>query len=62
MTSFMGQVSVANMMSPGGKLTAMACHLTKRYKESRGTNLSLLKLFIRERLVMHGPPMFIDTG
>ncbi len=30
MTSFIGQVSWAKMTSPGGKLTALACHLTKK--------------------------------
>jgi hypothetical protein len=30
MMSFRGQASWAKMMSPGGKLTALACHPTKR--------------------------------
>jgi hypothetical protein len=29
MTSFRGQASWAKMTSPGGKLTALTCHLTK---------------------------------
>jgi hypothetical protein len=30
MTSFRGQASWANMTSPGGKLTALACHLARK--------------------------------
>jgi hypothetical protein len=29
MASFRGQACWAKMMSPGGKLTALVCHLTK---------------------------------
>jgi hypothetical protein len=34
MMSYRGQASWAKMMSPGGKLTAPACHLTKRVKKA----------------------------
>jgi len=40
--SFRGQASWAKMTSPGGKLTAMACHPTKNV-QSGVTNLSLYK-------------------
>jgi hypothetical protein len=33
MTSFRGQASQSNMMSPGGKLTALVCHRTKKVNE-----------------------------
>ncbi len=34
MTSFRGQVSWAKMMSPGGKLKALACHLPKKVNKA----------------------------
>jgi hypothetical protein len=34
MTLFTGQVSLAKMMSYGGKLTALACHPTKRVNKA----------------------------
>jgi hypothetical protein len=34
MTSFRGQASQAKMMSLGGKLTALVCHLTKRVNKA----------------------------
>jgi hypothetical protein len=34
MTSFRGQVSLAKMMSPRGKLTALAYHLTNKVNKS----------------------------
>jgi hypothetical protein len=34
MMSFRGQVSLAKMMSPGGKLAALACHLTKKVSKA----------------------------
>jgi hypothetical protein len=33
-TSFKGQVSLAKMTSPGGKLTTLACHSTKRVNKA----------------------------
>jgi len=35
MTSFIGQVRWAKMTSPGGKLTALACHLTKKVNKPK---------------------------
>jgi hypothetical protein len=41
LTSFRGQASRAKMTSPGGKLTALACHLTKKVNKAEElTNLS----------------------
>ncbi len=41
MTPFRGQASRAKMMSSGGKLTALACRLTKRVnKADKLTHLS----------------------
>jgi len=34
MTSFRGQASLAKMTSLGGKLTALACHPTKRVNKA----------------------------
>ncbi len=34
MTSFRGQASKAEMMSPGGKLIALTCHLTKKVNKA----------------------------
>jgi hypothetical protein len=34
MMSFRGQASYAKMMTPGGKLTALACHLTKKVNKA----------------------------
>ncbi len=34
MTSFRGQVSWAKMASPGGKLTALLCHPTKKVNKA----------------------------
>jgi hypothetical protein len=34
MMSFRGQASLAKMMSLGGKLTALACHSTKRVNKA----------------------------
>jgi len=34
MTSFKGQASSAKITSPGGKLTALACHPTKRVNKA----------------------------
>jgi len=34
MTSFRGQASWAKMASPGGRLTALACPLTKRVNKA----------------------------
>ncbi len=34
MTSFRGQASWAKMTSPGGKLTAPACHPTKKVNKA----------------------------
>jgi len=34
MTSFRGQASWAKMMSPGGELTALACHPTKKVNKA----------------------------
>jgi hypothetical protein len=46
MTSFRGQASWAKMMSPGGKLTALACHPTTKSKHSRVIDLSLNKHWV----------------
>jgi hypothetical protein len=40
MTSFRGQASWTIMISRGGKLTALACHLTK--KENKAEELTYL--------------------
>jgi hypothetical protein len=45
MTSFRGQASLAKMTSLGGKLTALACHPTKRVNKAEertyfSTNIS----------------------
>ncbi len=44
MTSFRGK---ARMTSTGGKLTALACHLTNRVKKSLGANLFPYKHWAR---------------
>jgi hypothetical protein len=43
MMTFKGPASYAKMASPGGKLTALAFHPTKKSKQSRVINLSLNK-------------------
>jgi hypothetical protein len=35
MTSFRGQASWVKMMSPGGKLTALVCHPTKKVNKTK---------------------------
>ncbi len=38
MMSFRGQASWAKMTSPGGELTALVCHLTKRVNKAEELN------------------------
>jgi hypothetical protein len=53
MTSFKGQVSSAKMMSLGGKLTALACHPTKRVNKSE--ELTYLYTNIKPSVMTVGP-------
>ncbi len=44
MASFGGQATWANMTSPGGKLTALACHPTKKVNNAEELTYSLQTL------------------
>ncbi len=41
MTSFRGQAILAKMTPPGGKLTSLSCHPTKKVNTTEELNLSL---------------------
>ncbi len=49
MTSFRGHVSWAKMMSPGGKLTALACHPTKKVNQAE------VRTYLYKHWVLHWP-------
>jgi len=60
MKSFRGQASWAKMTSPRDKTVALACHFTKKCKQSSVANVSLYKLWVTDKVQSFSIVSFID--
>ncbi len=62
MMSFRGPTSWANMTSPGGKLTALACHPTKQVNKAKQLTCLSINMDLNFGLLVVGTNVCKEIG